>query len=262
MLTPSTLSYSSRVSFMVARDAISGGGAKARCSSGGGACSGVADDVRLARPRRITGTAAVHVLRKGSSPRRSTKGRSSSRRVVHARRRRRRQVPRRRRLVHRVLVRGTAVAGGRGRGETRQGQRRPRLGRRTTGGKAINPLSSKARCRARCGWAWGCARRRSTTKACPRPTCRPRIPTIVESPPIEVTLVKPRSAPPRRQGEGERGRAAGFPPALAKRGVTRPASARTLPITPDRLLEASSRRGARASACAPCGQRARWKQEA
>ena len=124
-----------------------------------------------------------------------------------------RQVPRRGgRLDGRVLVRG-AGRRGRGRRGHRRGAASSASGSRTTAASRSTRSPSRARCRAPCGWAWArrCRRRRSTTKGCRcAPTCSTTaIPTIVESPPIEVKLVEShRSARAVRREGGERGRAA------------------------------------------------------
>ena len=102
--------------------------------------------------------------------------------------------------------------------------------------------------RARCGWAWArrCARRRAISKAC-RPHAsllEYRMPTMAESPPIEVHIVESHDPyGPFGAKEASEGALAGFPPAL----VNAIANAigidlDELPVTPDRVIDALSQR--------------------
>ena len=97
-----------------------------------------------------------------------------------------------------------------------------RSGSRSTAATPSIRWRSKARSRARCGWAWArrCARRRATSKACRRmracsnTACRP----CAESPPIEVHIVESHDPDRavRRQG-GERRRAGRLPAGAGQR---------------------------------------------
>jgi 4-hydroxybenzoyl-CoA reductase subunit alpha len=121
-------------------------------------------------------------------------------------------------------------------------------GWRTTAAARSTRWRSRARCRARCGWAWArrCAEQTNTTRAC---RCGPTSSTtgwstIVESPPIDVTLVESMDPlGPFGAKEASEGGLHSVPPAVA--AAVHDAVGlrlRALPMTPERVLEALQQR--------------------
>ena len=144
-----------------------------------------------------------------------------------------------------------------------------RLGRRTTAASRINPLAVEGQVQGAVWMGMGQALCEETQyhEGLPlRPNLLDyRIPTIVESPPIEVKLVEShRSArapsAPRRPAKA---RCTASPPALAQRDLRRDRHppAPSLPITPDRVLERDPAAPARRSGCAPAARAALRPQE-
>ena len=192
--------------------------------------------------------------------------------VVDAARDAGRQVPRRRRrLDSRLLAtRRRSSRSASTRIPARSASRESGL--RTTAALRSTRSPSRARCRARCGWAWArrCPKRPSTTKGLPlRPSMLDyRIPTIVESPPIEVKLDRePRSARAVRRQGGERRRIARLCAGAHQRHLPTRIGIRLneLPATPDRVLDAIQARKRRnafgpalARRAARTGGRLRW----
>ncbi len=192
-------SYSSRVSFMV-------GNAALRAARGDEAAAGRrrGQEARGARPTTSTGRASrcgvagtdrsldfAQVVAGGAD---DTRHADREGRVVDAAGNAGRQVPRRGRgLDCRLLVRGAGGRSQRRRGH-RRGRRRAASGSRTTAASRSTRWRWKARCRAPCGWAW--ARRCQRGDPVPRGPAPARqlldyrVPTIAESPPIEVTLIE------------------------------------------------------------------------
>ena len=271
-------SYSSRVSFMVGNAALRAArGAEARAGRrprrGGWrspprTSNGEGERCRVAGTDR--GLDFAEVVTGGAGRHRHAHGQGH---VVDAARNAGRQVPRRRRrLDRRLLVRG---AGGRGQVDEETGVVRvERSGSAHDCGFAINPLAVEGQVQGAVWMGMGQALCEETQYHEGLPLRANmldyRIPTIVESPPIEVQLVESHrpARPVRRQG-GERRRLHSFPPALTN-AIADAIGMRlnALPVTPDRVLEAmqerrraSERRQASAGAAARApARRLTWKR--